>query len=281
MNRWLALFCMLSILGGAYSYYTPISVGANALTTMSTSLKTISTTVGNYYVSLNLARTKIFAALNDLTQYVNVTYGAFNTTYGANQPLLNSFMSTVGYLNQSVAQGDNQVTQGIINDFTSLSQYLQQSIDTILQSFSSLSSITYNTNGDNCTLRNATQMANVPNDLVNLGTCLQVESDQITAIVPNVLNIIGTVKSDLILLNNQLKICSSQSPSCITEYFNELWQEYSAFQMELYLLQSVVSSAQQDATDRNRFCGDLTKADVQDDIQNLMMAVSSCMYPSS
>ncbi|XP_055534792.1 uncharacterized protein LOC129724160 [Wyeomyia smithii] len=280
MNRWLALFCMLSILGGAYSYYTPISVGANALTTMSTNLKTISTVIANYYTAWNTARTKIFVALNDLLQYVNVTYGALNTTYGASQSMLNSFMYSVVYFNQTIAQGDNQVTNAISYDFNTLGQYLQQSIDTILQSFSSLSSVTSNTNGDNCTLRNATQMASVPNDLLSLSNCLQVESDQVTAMVPSVLNIIGTVKSDLILLNNQLKICNPQSPSCINEYFNELYQEWSSFQMELYLLQSVIGSMQQDATDRNRFCGDLTKADVQDDIQNLMMAVSACMYPN-
>ncbi|XP_058832647.1 uncharacterized protein LOC131690716 [Topomyia yanbarensis] len=282
MNRWLALACILGSLSGAYSFYSPITVGSNGLITIANSLKSISTVVANYYTALNTARTKIFVGLNDLLGYANITYGALNKTYGDSQPNMLSMVQSVGYLNTTVSYGDQSVTSYISQDLNQLSNSLKQGIDNIMQTYSNLQSASsYAPYAENCTIRNATQMANFATSLTKLGTCLQVESDQATALVPVVLGTIAVLKSDLIALNNQLKICNPASTKCINQYFSDIWMEWNTFQQNLYLVQTIIYSPQQFAYQRNSVCGQLTIADIQDDLYDLQNTFGACSYPQS
>lgn len=58
-----------------------------------------------------------------------------------------------------------------------------------------------------------------------------------------------------------------------------IYTELSTVQSALSMVQQFISAAQQDAATRNRICSNLVNGDIQDAIQNIQMAVSSCSYP--
>ncbi|XP_058461444.1 uncharacterized protein LOC131436632 [Malaya genurostris] len=282
MNRWLTLVCVLGLLSGAHSFYASIAVGGNGLVTIANNFKTVSTIMANYFTALNAARTPIIASLNDLMGYVNKTYTALNITYGASQANLVSLLEVINSFNQSITYADQMVTQGFTQSWGTLINSLNQGVQNVLGMYSSLlSSSSYPANVDNCTVQNATRMANIPNIIANAAQCLQVETNQITAIVPVVLGTIATLKSDLVTLNNNLaQICNAASPNCINLYFSGIYQDYYAFFSELYLILTVIQSPQQFAIQRDQACGNLALADAQDEINDLMNSFTQCAYPS-
>ncbi|XP_058831799.1 uncharacterized protein LOC131690227 [Topomyia yanbarensis] len=280
MNRWLTLVCILGCLGGAFTMYAAISVGSSGLVTLSNSLQQIAGVVATYQSTLNTARNQVFVGLTDLMGWVNITYTAMNKTYGANQTMLRDFVSNLQYFNQTIGYGDQSATSAISNDLTGLSQSLRQAIDNIIQYYNMLlGQMPYNANSDNCTIRNATQMINVPTSLVKLGQCLQINTATVTAYVPPIMNIISVIKSDFVSFVNQLKICNAASITCQNYYFEQVYMESSTGNSMLYMLNNFISMAFQDAYNRNSFCGQLVQSDIQDAVSNLTSAFSLCAWP--
>ncbi|XP_001870945.2 uncharacterized protein LOC6043347 [Culex quinquefasciatus] len=284
MNRWLTVVFLVASVGGALSLYTAVSVGSGGLASVATNLKSLSVVLNNYYTALNTGRTLVNATLNDLGYYVDVTYAGLNKAYGASQMSLSGFLSTVQYFNQSLQTGEQMVNMQISTDLSQLTSTLQQAIDTIIQTYSSsLYTLSSSMNGvfnmDICVAKNVTQMINIPSSIGKLGSCLQQEVNTAKAITPIIVSTIKMFKNDLKALNAQLQICQPTSNSCIDQYFMNIYSEMSTIQSALSMVQQFISSAQQDASTRNRICSDLVTGDIQDAIQNIQSAVSSCSYP--
>ncbi|KAL1376231.1 hypothetical protein pipiens_017011 [Culex pipiens pipiens] len=283
MNRWLTVAFLVASAGGAFSLYSSISVGSTGLANMATNLQSLSVVMGRYYTALNTDRTLVNASLNDLGYYINVTYAAMNKTYGATQPNLVSMLSMVEYFNQTLGYGEQSVNSMISSDLSQVSSNLQQVIDSIFQSFSmslyTMSSYDQSYVQDKCVAKNMTQMSQIPNSLGKLGPCLQQEVNTANAITPTIVATIKLLKADLIAYNNLLKICQPTSTTCLEQFFMGLSMDLSNVQSALYFVQQYVSYIQQDAYTRNRICGELVRADVQDQITNLQSAVQSCSYP--
>ncbi|XP_058464429.1 uncharacterized protein LOC131438429 [Malaya genurostris] len=281
MNHWLTLVCTLALLSGAHSFYASIAVGGNGLVTLANNLKAVSTIMANYYAALNAANSPIIASLNDLLGYANTTYTALNKTYGASQPGIVNLVQLVPYLNQSVSNGEQSVNQAFASDWSSLFGSLNQIVDRVMSMYSSLlSTSSYSSKADNCTSQNATQMVNVTNAIVNAAQCLQVEANQNTALVPDILGTIALLKNDLATLNNNLLNCNVASTRCVNQYFDGIYDDWMNFQSELYTLLATIQSSQQFAQQRDQACGNFALADVQDEINNLINSFSQCAFSS-
>ncbi|XP_055536892.1 uncharacterized protein LOC129725295 [Wyeomyia smithii] len=279
MKFWLTVTCILGCLGGAFTLYTAISVGSNGLVTMSTALQQISTALTAYSTALNTARTSAYAILTDLMGYANITYTAMNKTWSVNQTNLQSFLQMVSSFNQTIGYGEASLTSQINQNLYSLDSGLQLGIDNIMQYYNSLVYQMSNTNGDNCTLRNATQMANVPVSLAKFATCLQLDTAAVTQYLPSVLNMLAYSKTELVSYIGQLKNCSSYSASCQNAYFQQIYSELSNTQYLLSSAEMFMSSAFNEAGQRDQFCSQLIQSDIQDSTQNLTNAFSLCSWP--
>ncbi|XP_065082676.1 uncharacterized protein LOC135705048 [Ochlerotatus camptorhynchus] len=283
MKNWLAIVCVLgSLCGGVFTMYSAVSVGSDGLKSMATSLKSISKVVNNYYKNLNNARNKVMPAISSLQLYVNTTYTALNSSYGATQTGMQSIMSNVEWFSQQFTYADQMVSSMIGNDLNQLSYQLQETINQIMQSYSMLAnSFSYQENGDDCSVQFAGVSSSIPVQLAKFGQCLQTEVDTVPTMVAPLKAILKMAKNDLISLNKQLKICAPTSTNCIDAYFMDIYGELNSINMELYLAQSLLSNYQQDAMQRNQMCGQLITSNVQDAIQNLQMQFSQCMYPQT
>ncbi|XP_038121519.1 uncharacterized protein LOC6043350 [Culex quinquefasciatus] len=283
MNRWLTVAFLVASAGGAFSLYSAISVGSTGLANMATNLQSLSVVVNNYYNALNTDRTLVNASLNDFGYYLNVTYAAMNKTYGATQPNLVLLMPTISYFNQTLGYGESSVNSQISSDLSQVAMNLQQTIDSIFQSFSmslyTMSSYDQSYTEDKCVAKNMTQMSQIPNNLGKLGPCLQQEVNTANAITPTIVATIKLLKADFMAYNNLLKICQPTSTTCLEQFFSGLSMDLSNVQMALHFVQQYVNGIQQDAYTRNRICGELVRAEVQDQIMNLQSAVQSCSYP--
>ncbi|XP_038119399.1 uncharacterized protein LOC119769808 [Culex quinquefasciatus] len=283
MNRWLTVAFLVASAGGAFSLYSAISVGSTGLANMATNLQSLSVVVNNYYNALNTDRTLVNASLNDLGYYVNVTVSALNKTYGATQPPLSMIMSMAPMFNSTLSMGELTVNSMISSDLSQVSSNVQQLIDSIFQSFSmslyTMSSYDQSYTEDKCIAKNMTQMSQIPNSVGKLGPCLQQEVNTANAITPTIVATIKQVKNDLIAYFSLMKICQPTSKTCLDQFFTYLSMDWSTLQTALYTVQQYVMYIQMDAANRNRVCGDLVRADIQDQIMNLQSTVQRCSYP--
>ncbi|XP_055534765.1 uncharacterized protein LOC129724142 [Wyeomyia smithii] len=282
MKLWLTVTCILGCLGGGFTLYSAISVGSSGLATMSTALQQISPALTAYSTALNTARTSVYVILNDLMGYMNITYTAINKTWAVNQTeYLQNVLQQIGYFNQSIGYGDQSVSSQVIQNLYSMNYGLQSNIDNMMSYYNSLVSQMYSTTAENCTLRNATQMANVPVSLAKYATCLQLDTAAVTQYLPSVLNMFAYSKTELISQIAQLKNCSSYSATCQNAYFQQIYSEVSNTLSSLSSAHAFLSGAFYEAGQRDQFCGQLIEADIQDSIQNLTNAFSLCSWPPS
>ncbi|KAL1378251.1 hypothetical protein pipiens_015710 [Culex pipiens pipiens] len=280
MNRWLAVLFLVASIQGAFSLYSAVTVGSGGLSALSTNLQSLSIVLDNYYTALNAGKNMINAALNDLVDYVNVTYTGLINTYGTTQLSLSGILSTVQYFNQSLQNGEQLINSQISKDMSLLTSTLQQAIDKLFQTYSSsLYTLSTPMNMDICMAKNLTQMLNIPNSIGKLGNCLQQEVNAANAITPIAVSTINMLKNDLTALNGQLQICQPTSTTCINQYFMNIYSELNTVQSALGMVQQFISSAQQDAATRNRICADLVTGDIEDALQGIQGAVSSCAFP--
>ncbi|XP_055535358.1 uncharacterized protein LOC129724453 [Wyeomyia smithii] len=282
LSRWLTIVCLAGCLGGAFSLYAPISVGANGMVIIGRLAQQTATVLTTYNNTLNSARSQIFVKLNDLMGWVNITYTALNKTWGANQTSMPDIAQSLTQFNTTVGYGESSVTSIFADDLADLTQALDQGISPILQYYRMLmQQMAYTANVENCTNRNASQMSDVPNHLYNLANCLQMVTNSITTTLPTVLNMISVVKSDFVSLVNQLQSCNPLSTTCQNYYFEQIYGEYSADMMMLSMVMQYISKAFQDASGRNRLCSSLVQSDIQDTLNNLDNTFSLCAWPPS
>ncbi|XP_053686851.1 uncharacterized protein LOC128736395 [Sabethes cyaneus] len=280
LSHWLKIVCIVGCFGGALSLYAPIAVGANGLVVIGRIAQQTATVLTTYNNTLNTARSQIFVRLNDLMGWVNVTYTALNKTWGANQTNLRDFVENLKEFNTTVGYGESNIVWTIGYDLGYLVQALDRGLDPILQYYRMLlEQMAYTANVDNCTLRNASQMADVPNRLFKLAQCLQMESNAVTAALPAVLNMISVVKLDFVSLVDQLKSCHPLATDCQNWYFDEIYSEHSAGMQMLSLVMQFISSAFYDAFNRNQFCSTLVEHDIQETLHNLQNTFSLCTSP--
>ncbi|XP_053686849.1 uncharacterized protein LOC128736394 [Sabethes cyaneus] len=282
LNYWLKIVCIFGCLGGALSLYTPISVGAEGLVVIGRIAQQTADVLASYNNTLNSARNEIFVGLNDLLGWINITYTALNNTWGAKYPNLPGFVENLKELNNTVKYGESSVTWIFANDLGELVQALDRAIDPILQYYRMLTQEMPSTvNVEKCTLRNASQMADVPNHAFKLAHCLQMESDEITATLPAILKLISVVKLDFVSLANQLDSCHSLATTCQKQYFDQLYLEHSTGTSMLSLVVQYISSLFNDTYNRNRFCAALVQSDIQETLRNLETTYSLCAWPPS
>lgn len=219
MNCWLTAIFLVASSGGVTSLYSAISVGSAGLATMATNLQSLSVVMSNYYLSLNAGHILVKGSLNDLADYVNVTYAAFYKAYAANHS--NGYLTDnyAASFNNTIAFSEIMVNLPIEMDFAAVADNLKQAIDSIFQSYStslySMNSYDQTFAQDKCVARNATQMSQIPNSLGKLGPCLQQEVNTAQAITPLAVSTIRVIKGDLIAFNNLLQICQPTSASCV------------------------------------------------------------------
>lgn len=215
MNCWLTVIFLVASSGGVTSLYSAISVGSAGLATMATNLQSLSVVMSNYYLALNAGHILVKGSLNDLADYVNVTYAAFYKAY-SNGYLTDNYAAS---FNNTIAFSEIMVNLPIVMDFAAVADNLKQAIDSIVQSYStslySMSSYDQTFAQDKCVARNATQMSQIPNSLGKLGPCLQQEVNTAQAITPLAVSTIRVIKGDLIAFNNLLQICQTTSTSCV------------------------------------------------------------------
>ncbi|XP_019527242.3 uncharacterized protein LOC109399259 [Aedes albopictus] len=282
MKLYLAVVCMLGFLSeGVFTMYASLSIGSEGLDVMAASLKSIGPIMTAHYRNLNNARNKIMPKVDGLTEYVNTTYTVLNATYGETQPNMFGVINNVDMFTRQFYYAEQMVITAIGNDLSRLNSELQQTMDQIMQSYSSLlNSLWYQANAESCTLQYTSVTTNLPNQLTKFGACLQTEVDTIPTVVPTVLEMFTLIKNDFISLIKQLKICATTSTNCINEYFNDAHSELMRINMELSLVSDFLHFYQYEAfMDRNQFCGELIKYNVQDITANIMREFGQCVYP--
>ncbi|XP_062549639.1 uncharacterized protein LOC134214248 [Armigeres subalbatus] len=284
MKHWLTVVCVLGFLcGGVFTMYSAISIGSQGLGTMATSLKSIESVMKTYFKNLNAARNKILNSVDKFGLFVNTTYASLNDSYGATQPNIESFLSSVEWFSTQFTHIENSINSNIGYDLYKLNNEMQQTMTTIMQRCSNIdslvSSFAYQQNGENCTEQISTKASNVPSQVSKFGACLQTAVEIVPTVVSPVQDILDLAKSDLISLNKQLKICAATSTSCINEYFSDIHAELLNVNMELFMANNLLNSFIYDTIWRNELCGELIKHNVQDVLQNLVTEFSQCSYP--
>ncbi|KAL1376120.1 hypothetical protein pipiens_004505 [Culex pipiens pipiens] len=136
MNCWLTVIFLVASTGGVTSLYSAISVGSTGLANMATNLQSLSGVMSNYALALNAGHILVKGTLNDLADYVNVTYAAFYKVYATNHSNGYQTDNYAASFNNTIASSEIMVNLPIEMDFAAVADNLKQAIDNIFQSYS-------------------------------------------------------------------------------------------------------------------------------------------------